>query len=72
MPVINSVFAEAPSDCDAVVETLIREHLTKKQYTNTLAAFEQEEVSGPASCSPVDPLFCATNFCTIRLLQIKP
>jgi hypothetical protein len=53
MPVITSVPDEATMGCDAVVEALIREHLTKKQYNTTLAAFKQEEVSGPTSCSPV-------------------
>lgn len=31
-------------DCDSVVEALVREHLTKKQYNSTLAAFQQEQV----------------------------
>lgn len=53
MPVLSSLSAEPTVDCDAVVEALIREHLTKKQYTTTLAAFKQEEVSSSASCSPV-------------------
>jgi hypothetical protein len=48
MSVSNSTASGDAIDCDSVVEALVREHLTKKQYNSTLAAFQQEQVG--ANC----------------------
>jgi hypothetical protein len=48
MSVSKSTASGHAIDCDSVVEALVREHLTKKQYNSTLAAFQQEQVG--ANC----------------------
>lgn len=58
MPVSTPTAYGHDIDCDSVVEALVREHLTKKQYSSTLAAFQQEQVGASLPVAHVLIVVC--------------